>query len=197
MFGPSETTTGGNALKFYSSVRLDIRRTGQIKDKEALIGNQTKIKVVKNKMAPPFKVIDVDVMYGEGISKTSELIDLGVWAGLVEKSGSWYSLGGEKMGQGKESAKTFLKNNPAKAADLETKIRAHAGQLAEKMLIGGVNTNVGSSGDVEVPEENGAASEPSGGSPGETPDGSATGDGGAPEEDGADVGGEELEEGEA
>jgi recombination protein RecA len=138
MFGNPETTTGGNALKFYASVRLDIRRIGAIKDKEILIGNQTKIKVVKNKMAPPFKVIEVDVMYGEGISKTGELIDLGICAGIVEKAGSWYSIGSEKMGQGKEAAKLFLKNNPEKAEELEKSIRTHAGLIAENMLVGGV-----------------------------------------------------------
>jgi recombination protein RecA len=152
IFGNPETTTGGNALKFYTSVRLDIRRTGQIKDKDALIGNQTKIKVVKNKMAPPFKMIDVDIMYGEGISKTSELIDLGVCAGLVEKTGSWFSLNGEKMGQGKENAKTFLKNNPDKAKALEASIREHAGLLSENMLIGGGAAGEGEQGEKDEAE---------------------------------------------
>jgi recombination protein RecA len=141
MFGNPETTTGGNALKFYSSVRLDIRRIGAIKDKDALIGNQTKIKVVKNKMAPPFKVIEVDIMYGKGISKTGELLDLGVCAGVIEKSGSWYSYKSEKVGQGKETAKEFLKNNPEKAADIETAIRSQAGLIAESMLVGNIDEN--------------------------------------------------------
>jgi recombination protein RecA len=141
MFGSPETTTGGNALKFYSSVRLDIRRIGAIKDKDALIGNQTKIKVVKNKMAPPFKVIEVDIMYGKGISKPGELLDLGVCAGVIEKSGSWYSYKGEKVGQGKETAKEFLKNNPDKAAEIETAIRSQAGLIAESMLVGNIDEN--------------------------------------------------------
>lgn len=139
MFGNPETTTGGNALKFYASVRLDIRRIGAIKDKDNMIGNQTKIKVVKNKMAPPFKVIEVDIMYGEGISKTSELIDLGICAGLVEKSGSWYAYNGEKMGQGKEAAKAYLKREPTKMIELEQAIRAHAGLITESMLTGGLS----------------------------------------------------------
>jgi recombination protein RecA len=139
-FGNPETTTGGNALKFYTSVRLEIRRMGQIKDKDVLVGNQTKIKVVKNKMAPPFKVIEVDVMYGEGISKTSELIDLGICAGVVEKSGSWYSMGSEKMGQGKENAKEYLKNNPEKSLELENAIRAHAGLISENMLTSSIES---------------------------------------------------------
>lgn len=136
MFGSPETTTGGNALKFYASVRLDIRRIGAIKDKDLVIGNQTKIKVVKNKVSPPFKAIEVDIMYGEGISKTSELIDLGVCAGIVDKAGSWYSYNNEKMGQGKESAKEFLKNNKDKAIEIENAIRAKAGLIAENMLTG-------------------------------------------------------------
>lgn len=136
MFGNPETTTGGNALKFYASVRLDIRRIGSIKDREAVIGNQTRIKVVKNKMAPPFKVIEVDVMYGEGISKTGELIDLGICAGIIDKSGSWYAYGAEKMGQGKEAAKQYLRDNPQKAAEIEKAIRAHAGLITENMLTG-------------------------------------------------------------
>lgn len=136
VFGNPETTTGGNALKFYASVRLDIRRVGTIKDKELVIGNQTRIKVVKNKMAPPFKVIEVDIMYGEGISKPAELIDLGICAGLVDKSGSWYSIGAERIGQGKEAAKQYLRDHPAKAAELEKGIRAHAGLITENMLTG-------------------------------------------------------------
>ena len=127
MFGSPETTTGGNALKFYASVRLDIRRIGQVKDKDEVVGNQTRVKVVKNKVAPPFRVVEFDVMYGEGISKTGELIDLGIRAGLVEKSGSWFSKGSQRIGQGRENAKTYLRDHPDMAADLEQAIRAHAG----------------------------------------------------------------------
>lgn len=142
MFGNPETTTGGNALKFYASVRLDIRRIGTIKDRETVIGNQTRIKVVKNKMAPPFKVIEVDIMYGEGISKTGELIDLGICAGIIDKSGSWYAYGAEKMGQGKEAAKQYLRDNPSKAGEIEQAIRAHAGLITESMLTGAVETKL-------------------------------------------------------
>jgi recombination protein RecA len=127
MFGSPETTTGGNALKFYSSVRLDIRRIGAIKDRDEVVGNQTRVKVVKNKVAPPFKQVEFDIMYGEGISKTGELLDLGVKAGVVEKSGSWYSYGDERIGQGRENAKTFLKSNPAIADEIEDRIRAAHG----------------------------------------------------------------------
>ena len=134
MFGNPETTTGGNALKFYASVRLDIRRIGQIKDREEVVGNQTRVKVVKNKVAPPFKQVEFDIMYGEGISKVGELVDLGVKAGLVEKSGSWLSYNGERIGQGRENAKTFLKENPKIAAELERAIRSNAGLIVEKML---------------------------------------------------------------
>ena len=134
MFGNPETTTGGNALKFYASVRLDIRRIGQIKDREEVVGNQTRVKVVKNKVAPPFKQVEFDIMYGEGISKVGELVDLGVKAGLVEKSGSWLSYNGERIGQGRENAKTFLKENPKIAAEIERAIRSNAGLIVEKML---------------------------------------------------------------
>jgi recombination protein RecA len=127
MFGSPETTTGGNALKFYASVRLDIRRTGSIKEKDDVVGNTTRVKVVKNKVAPPFKQVEFDIMYGEGISKTGELIDIGVKAGVVEKSGSWYSFRDERIGQGRENAKLFLKSNPAIAAEIEDKIRASNG----------------------------------------------------------------------
>jgi recombination protein RecA len=127
MFGSPETTTGGNALKFYASVRLDIRRIGQVKEKDETVGNQTRVKVVKNKVAPPFRVVEFDIMYGEGISKTGELIDLGVKAGLVEKSGSWFSYGSQRIGQGRENAKAFLKTNPAMADELEAAIRSAAG----------------------------------------------------------------------
>ncbi len=130
MFGNPETTTGGNALKFYASVRLDIRRTGSIKDKEEVVGNTTKVKVVKNKVAPPFRQVEFDIMYGEGISKVGELIDLGVKANLVEKSGSWFSYGSERIGQGKENAKQYLKDNPKIAAELEKKIRDNAATLS-------------------------------------------------------------------
>jgi recombination protein RecA len=127
MFGSPETTTGGNALKFYASVRLDIRRIGAIKDKDEVVGNATRVKVVKNKVSPPFKEVEFDIMYGEGISKTGELVDLGVKAGVVEKSGSWYSFGDERIGQGRENAKLFLKSNPAVAQIIEDKIRAANG----------------------------------------------------------------------
>ena len=127
MFGSPETTTGGNALKFYSSCRLDIRRIGAIKDRDEVIGNQTRVKVVKNKVAPPFRVVEFDIMYGEGISKTGELIDLGVKAEVVDKSGSWYSYGDQRIGQGKENARQFLKDNPDIAAEIEEKVRADAG----------------------------------------------------------------------
>lgn len=127
MFGSPETTTGGNALKFYASVRLDIRRIGAIKDRDEVVGNTTRVKVVKNKVAPPFKQVEFDIMYGEGISKTGELVDIGVKAGVVEKSGAWYSYKDERIGQGRENAKTFLKNNPAMAQDIEDKIRAANG----------------------------------------------------------------------
>lgn len=136
MFGNPETTTGGNALKFYASVRMDIRRIGAIKDKEDVIGSQTRVKIVKNKVAPPFKTVDFDIMYGEGISKTGELIDLGVKAGFVEKSGAWFSYNGEKLGQGRENAKMFLRENPAVADEIEKKIRADAGHLTTEMIGG-------------------------------------------------------------
>jgi len=127
MFGSPETTTGGNALKFYSSVRLDIRRIGAIKDRDEVVGNSTRVKVVKNKVAPPFKEVEFDIMYGEGISKTGELIDLGVKAGVVEKSGSWFSYGDERIGQGRENAKTYLRENARIALEIEDKIRASHG----------------------------------------------------------------------
>jgi recombination protein RecA len=127
MFGSPETTTGGQALKFYASVRLDIRRIGSIKDKDEVVGNSTRVKVVKNKVAPPFKQVEFDIMYGEGISKTGELVDIGVKAGVVEKSGSWYSFKDERIGQGRENAKLFLKSNPAVAKEIEDKIRGSNG----------------------------------------------------------------------
>jgi recombination protein RecA len=136
MFGSPETTTGGNALKFYASVRLDIRRIGSLKDRETVVGNQTRVKVVKNKMAPPFRQVEFDIMYGEGISKTGEIIDLGVNGGFVEKSGAWFSAEGERIGQGRDNAKQYLRDNPAMLASLESKIRANAGLVAEAMLVG-------------------------------------------------------------
>ena len=143
MFGNPETTTGGNALKFYASVRLDIRRIGSIKDKDEVIGSQTRVKIVKNKVAPPFKTVDFDIMYGEGISKTGELIDLGVKAGLVEKSGAWFSYKGEKLGQGRENAKIFLRDHPEIANEIENKIRADAGHLTVEMMGDDENEAVG------------------------------------------------------
>jgi recombination protein RecA len=136
MFGNPETTTGGNALKFYASVRLDIRRIGQIKEREEVVGNQTRVKVVKNKVAPPFKQVEFDIMYGEGISKTGELIDLGSKANIVEKSGSWYSFDSQRIGQGRENAKAYLRDNPAVAEAVERQIRANAGLIATKILDG-------------------------------------------------------------
>ncbi len=149
MFGNPETTSGGNALKFYASVRLDIRRIGAIKDRDEVVGNQTKIKVVKNKLAAPFKVVEFDIMYGEGISKNGELLDLGVQAGIVEKSGAWFSFEGQRVGQGRENAKTFLRENPGIAATIETRIRESAGlpgaevreELGEPETGGGAETS--------------------------------------------------------
>jgi len=134
MYGSPETTTGGNALKFYASVRLDIRRIGSIKDKEEVVGNTTRVKVVKNKVAPPFKQVEFDIMYGEGVSKMGELVDLGVKAGIVEKSGAWFSYDSQRLGQGRENAKTFLKANPEVAAKIESQIRQNAGMLADRIL---------------------------------------------------------------
>ncbi len=136
MFGSPETTTGGNALKFYSSVRLDIRRIGQIKDRDEVVGNQTRVKVVKNKMAAPFRQIEFDIMYGKGISKTGEILDLGVQGGFVEKAGSWFSAEGERIGQGRENAKQYLLDNPEMMETLERKIKENAGIVSEAMLIG-------------------------------------------------------------
>jgi recombination protein RecA len=136
MYGSPETTTGGNALKFYASVRLDIRRIGVIKDRDEVTGNQTRVKVVKNKLAPPFKQVEFDIMYGEGVSKLGEIIDLGVKAGIVEKSGSWFSYDSQRIGQGRENAKTFLRNNPDMAAKIEAAIRQNSGLIADKILAG-------------------------------------------------------------
>src|SRR5579863_1750967 len=144
MFGNPETTTGGNALKFYASVRLDIRRIGAIKDKEQTTGNQTRVKVVKNKMAPPFKQVEFDIMYGEGVSKRGELIDLGIQAGVVEKSGSWFSYDGQRIGQGRENAKTYLKDNPDTADAIERAIRSNAGLVADAMMVASADAGGGS-----------------------------------------------------
>ncbi len=135
MFGNPETTTGGNALKFYASVRLDIRRIGAIKDRDEVVGNQTRVKVVKNKVAPPFKQVEFDIMYGQGVSKVGELVDLGVKAGIVEKSGSWYSYDGQRIGQGREAAKTFLTENGDIADKIENAIRANAGQIGQNLVL--------------------------------------------------------------
>ncbi len=134
MYGSPETTTGGNALKFYASVRLDIRRIGAIKERDEVTGNQTRVKVVKNKLAPPFKQVEFDIMYGEGVSKTGEIIDLGVKAGIVEKSGAWFSFDSQRIGQGRENAKAFLRANPEIAAKIEAAVRQNAGLIAEQIL---------------------------------------------------------------
>ncbi|MBL8653551.1 MAG: recombinase RecA [Alphaproteobacteria bacterium] len=135
MFGNPETTTGGNALKFYASVRLDIRRIGALKDKDEVVGNQTRVQVVKNKMAPPFKVVEFDIMYGEGVSKMGEIIDLGVKAGVVEKSGAWFSYDGDRIGQGRENARNYLKEHPEVADAIEKAIRANSGLVATAMMV--------------------------------------------------------------
>jgi recombination protein RecA len=150
MFGNPETTTGGNALKFYASVRLDIRRIGQIKDREEIVGNQTRVKVVKNKVAPPFKQVEFDIMYGEGISKMGELVDLGSKVNIVEKSGAWFSYDGNRIGQGRENAKAYLKENPKVAAAIEKAIRQNAGLIVDKLLI---DEQAGADG--EEPDEDG------------------------------------------
>ncbi len=134
MYGNPETTTGGNALKFYASIRLEIRRIGQIKDREEVVGNQTRVKVVKNKLAPPFRQVEFDIMYGEGISKVGELIDLGVKAGVVEKSGAWFSCDSTRIGQGRENAKQFLRDHPEMAASIEKKVRDQAGVVTNMMI---------------------------------------------------------------
>jgi len=136
MYGSPETTTGGNALKFYASVRLDIRRIGAIKERDEVVGNTTRVKVVKNKLAPPFKQVEFDIMYGEGVSKMGEILDLGVKAGLVEKSGAWFSYDSQRLGQGRENAKAFLKANPDITAKIETAIRQNSGLIAEQILAG-------------------------------------------------------------
>jgi recombination protein RecA len=141
MFGNPETTTGGNALKFYASVRLDIRRIGAIKDRDEVVGNQTRVKVVKNKVAPPFKQVEFDIMYGKGVSKTGELVDLGVKVGVVEKSGAWFSYDGQRIGQGRENAKQFLADNPDIAAKIEGQVRESAGLLADVLAHGEEEVN--------------------------------------------------------
>jgi recombination protein RecA len=136
MYGNPETTSGGNALKFYASVRLDIRRTGQIKDRDDIIGNTTRVKVVKNKVAPPFKQVEFDIMYGEGISKVGEILDLGVKAGLIEKSGAWFSYDSVRIGQGRENAKLYLKENPDVAQRIENAIRGKTEEVGEALMTG-------------------------------------------------------------
>ncbi|MEO1205761.1 MAG: recombinase RecA [Pseudomonadota bacterium] len=135
MFGNPETTTGGNALKFYASVRLDIRRIGAIKDRDEVVGNQTRVKVVKNKVAPPFKQVEFDIMYGEGISKVGEIVDLGVKAGIIDKAGAWFSYGDTRIGQGRENSKTFMRDNPKIALEIERAIRENAGLVADHLLV--------------------------------------------------------------
>jgi recombination protein RecA len=147
MFGNPETTTGGNALKFYASVRLDIRRIGAIKDRDQVVGNQTRVKVVKNKLAPPFRAVEFDIMYGEGISKVGELIDLGAAAGIIEKSGAWFSYDGQRIGQGRENAKQYLRDNPAVAVAIERAIRQNAGLVAGRLLDGGAGAEEASAGE--------------------------------------------------
>jgi recombination protein RecA len=158
MFGNPETTTGGNALKFYASVRLDIRRIGAIKEGDDVVGNQTRVKVVKNKVAPPFKQVEFDIMYGEGISKTGELVDLGVKAGIVEKSGAWFSFGGQRIGQGRENTKAFLKEHPKIANEIEKAVRQNAGLIVDKMLQ--ANPEGDEAADAEVGPEDFVPEEP-------------------------------------
>jgi recombination protein RecA len=143
MYGNPETTTGGNALKFYASVRLDIRRTGQIKDRDDIVGNATRVKVVKNKVAPPFKQVEFDIMYGEGVSKVGEILDLGVKAGLIEKSGAWFSYDSVRIGQGRENAKAYLKENPDVAQRIENAIRGRTEEVAEALMTGASDEDEG------------------------------------------------------
>ena len=151
MFGNPETTTGGNALKFYSSIRLEIRRIGQIKERDEVVGSHTRVKVVKNKLAPPFKMVEFDIMYGEGISKLGELIDLGQKAAIVEKSGSWFSYDSERIGQGRENAKAYLKEHPEIAVAIEAKIRANAGLVAKAMMTAGASEGESEGGEGGAP----------------------------------------------
>jgi len=160
MFGSPETTTGGNALKFYASVRLDIRRIGAIKDGETVVGNQTRVKVVKNKMAPPFRQVEFDIVYGEGISKMGELIDIGVQGGMVEKSGAWFAYDGQRVGQGRENAKKFMRENPELAAKLENEIRTKAGVVADAMLVGPESPEEDALATIEAPMVDDAGDEP-------------------------------------
>ena len=153
MFGNPETTTGGNALKFYSSIRMEIRRIGAIKDRDEVVGNQTRVKVVKNKLAPPFKMVEFDIMYGEGISKLGEILDLGVQEGFVEKSGSWFSYNSERIGQGRENAKAYLKENPDIANQIEALIRQNANGIAEEMMIGHEDDVADAAADAAVEEK--------------------------------------------
>jgi recombination protein RecA len=155
MFGNPETTSGGNALKFYASVRMDIRRIGAIKDKDEVVGNHTRVKVVKNKMAPPFKTVEFDIMYGEGFSKAGELIDLGVKAGIVEKSGSWFSYDSQRIGQGRENVRQFLKDNPDIADAIERQVRQSAGLLSSEMMTAPDSSESDESGDGEDGESDG------------------------------------------
>ena len=150
MYGNPETTTGGNALKFYASVRLDIRRTGQIKDRDEVVGNTTRVKVVKNKVAPPFKQVEFDIMYGEGISRIGEILDLGVKAGVVEKSGAWFSFDSIRIGQGRENSKKFLKENPDMAARIEKTIRDNAAGISDALMTGGPDADAGGDDDAEM-----------------------------------------------
>lgn len=153
MFGSPETTTGGNALKFYSSVRLDIRRIGAIKDRDEVVGNQTRVKVVKNKLAPPFRLVEFDIIYGEGISKTGELLDLGVKTGIVEKSGSWFSYDSQRLGQGRENSRQFLKDNPEIADVIEHGVRESAGLLAEELIAGPTAIEAADAKEDDLPDE--------------------------------------------
>jgi recombination protein RecA len=137
MYGSPETTTGGNALKFYASVRLDIRRTGSVKARDEIIGNNVRVKVVKNKVAPPFREVEFDIMYGEGISKLGEIIDLGVKAGVIDKAGSWFSYGDQRIGQGRDNVREFLKGNPDIAGSIEKAVRAKSEKIEEELLVGG------------------------------------------------------------
>ena len=164
MFGNPETTSGGNALKFYASVRLDIRRIGAIKEREEVVGNQTRVKVVKNKVAPPFKQIEFDIMYGEGISKSGELVDLGVKAGIVEKSGAWFSFDSERIGQGRENAKAYMKEHPETADRIERAIRQNAGLIAGQILEGGSDPDAAESAEGATAEDEGAVTPLAGGS---------------------------------
>jgi len=163
MFGSPETTSGGNALKFYASVRLDIRRIGAIKERDEVVGNQTRVKVVKNKVAPPFKQVEFDIMYGEGVSKMGELIDLGVKAGIVEKSGSWFSFDSERIGQGRENAKAYLKEHPESAAKIERAIRENAGLIAAQILEGDIAAASGEGEEADPAADDGTVTSIAGG----------------------------------